>query len=73
MPRMARTVVAGIAHHVTQLGNRKEDVFFTNADWQRYLKLLNGYSEQHGLKIHVYCLMTNHVHLGKSKARQVHG
>ena len=63
MPRMARTVVAGIAHHVTQRGNRKEDVFFTAQDRRRYLELLKSYSEQHGLKILAYCLMSNHVHL----------
>jgi putative transposase len=28
MPRMARIVIPGIAHHLTQRGNRCEDVFF---------------------------------------------
>src|SRR5271157_5395495 len=63
MPRIARTVFAGVPHHVIQRGNRKEDVFFTSADRQRYLDLLKGYSQAHGLEILAYCLMTNHVHL----------
>lgn len=63
MPRIARVVVPGVAHHVTQRGNRREDVFFSEDDRQRYLRLLLQYSLQHGLKTLAYCLMTNHVHL----------
>jgi putative transposase len=28
MPRIARTVIPGAPHHVTQRGNRRQDVFF---------------------------------------------
>ena len=56
-------MVAGIPHHVTQRGNRGEQVFFTDADHLRYLELLEFYSEKHGLDILAYCLMTNHLHL----------
>jgi putative transposase len=37
MPRMARAVVPGIPHHLTQRGNRREDVFFDDGDWQPFL------------------------------------
>ncbi len=63
MPRIARVVVPGIPHHVTQHGNRQNDVFFSDADRQRYLQLVLQYSIRHGLQILSYCLMTNHVHL----------
>ena len=63
MPRMARVVIPGCPHHLTQRGNRREDVFFTAADRQRYLELLAEYAEKHGLAVQAYCLMTNHVHL----------
>lgn len=63
MPRIARVVVPGIPHDVTQRGNRRSDVFFSDADRQRYLQLVLQYSIQHGLQILAYCLMTNHVHL----------
>jgi len=63
MPRMARVVVPGVAHHLTQRGNRRADVFFSEDDRQRYLQLLLRYSAQHGLSTLAYCLMTNHVHL----------
>jgi len=50
-------------HHVTQRGNRRNNVFFTDADRQKYLALLKKYSKRYRLKIIAYCLMTNHVHL----------
>ena len=63
MPRLARVVIPGCPHHLTQRGNRREDVFFVAADRQRYLDLLAEYAEKHGLAVQAYCLMTNHVHL----------
>ncbi len=63
MPRQARVVVPGIAHHVTQRGNNRQDVFFTDDDRQAYLESLKRQSEKFGLKVHGYCLMTNHIHL----------
>ncbi len=63
MPRLARTVCARVPHHITQRGNRREKVFFTNADRQAYLTWLQEYAGKHGVDILAYCLMTNHVHL----------
>ena len=55
--------MAGVPHHITQRGNRGEDVFYVDADRQRYIDLLRDYSEKHGLEILAFCLMTNHIHL----------
>ena len=63
MPRLARTVCAGVPHHVTQRGNRRDDVFFTDEDRTTYLAWLKDYAGKHKLDILAYCLMTNHVHL----------
>ncbi len=63
MARGPRIVVPEVPHHVTQRGNRGEDVFFTDEGRWKYLDLLAEYSAMHGLKILAYCLMTNHVHL----------
>ena len=63
MPRLARTVFADVPHHVTQRGNRREDVFYDVEDYQTYLEWLRYYSQKHGLEILAYCLMTNHIHL----------
>jgi len=63
MPRVARTVFAGVPHHVTQRGNRREKVFFSDEDRQRYLAWLGEYCRRHDVAILAYCLMPNHVHL----------
>ncbi len=63
MPRLARSVFADIPHHITQRGNRREDVFFTDDDRLIYLEWLKFYCEKHNVSVFAYCLMTNHVHL----------
>ena len=40
MARLARMVVAGIPHHVTQRGNRREPIFFEDGDQDIYRDLL---------------------------------
>ena len=63
MPRRARSVCAQVPHHITQRGNRREQVFFTDEDRQAYLGWLKEYAEKHKVDILAYCLMTNHIHL----------
>ena len=63
MPRLPRTVFANLPHHVTQRGNRREDIFFTDEDREAYLSWLKEYSEKYQVEILAYCLMTNHIHL----------
>jgi putative transposase len=63
MARLARIVIPELAHHVTQRGNARRNVFFTPHDRQVYLGLLREYSSYYQLRILGYCLMTNHVHL----------
>ncbi len=63
MPRVARIVIPGVAHHVTQRGNNRQDVFFVEDDRGVYLRLLKAQSRAYGLAVVGYCLMTNHVHL----------
>ncbi|MEN8133510.1 MAG: transposase, partial [Pseudomonadota bacterium] len=41
MARLARVVVAGIPHHITQRGNRRQEVFFRDEDYQKYLDLMS--------------------------------
>ena len=63
MPRLSRIVCAQVPHHVTQRGNRREPVFFTDGDRDAYLGWLKEYAEKHEVDILAYCLMTNHIHL----------
>ncbi|MFK5948118.1 MAG: transposase [Methylococcales bacterium] len=63
MPRLARSVFSNIPHHITQRGNRREDVFFTDDDRLIYLEWLKYYCDKYDVAVLAYCLMTNHVHL----------
>jgi putative transposase len=63
MPRLARNVFSNIPHHITQRGNRREDVFFTKEDRQFYLEWLGVYCQKWQVDILAYCLMSNHIHL----------
>jgi len=42
MARLARVVVPGVPHHVTPRGNRRQVMFFNDADYNAYLELMAG-------------------------------
>ncbi len=63
MARLARIVVPGLPHHITQRGNRRQQTFFAEEDYQYYLELLEEWCAKAGVEIWAYCLMLNHVHL----------
>ena len=63
MARIARVVVPGLPHHVTQRSNRREPVFFGAEDYRLYRRLIATAARRADAKIWAYCLMPNHVHL----------
>jgi len=63
MARLARAVAPGIPHHVTQRGNRRQQAFFNDQDYQSYMALMSEWCKKHQVDIWAYCLMPNHVHL----------
>lgn len=62
MARLARIVVPGVAHHVTQRGNRRQDVFFSEDDYAAYRSLVAEACDRTGVRCLAWCLMPNHVH-----------
>ena len=62
MPRIARVVAVAVPHHVTQRGNNRQQVFFTDSQRCLYLALLRQHAQRNHLEILGYCLMPNHVH-----------
>jgi putative transposase len=50
-------------HHATQRGNRRQTVFFEDADRATYLQFLARHCAAAAVRITGYCLMGNHVHL----------
>ena len=63
MARLARIVVPDVAHHVTQRGNRRQDVFFSDGDYSAYRGLVADSCHRQGVRCIAWCLMPNHVHL----------
>ena len=51
MPRLPRTVFAGLPHHVTQRGNRREAIFFSDEDRLAYLSWLKEYAGKHQVEV----------------------
>jgi putative transposase len=63
MARLARVVISGMPHHITQRGNRRQPTFFCDGDYAAYLELMSLWCAERGVQIWAYCLMPNHVHL----------
>ncbi len=70
MARLARVVIPGLPHHVTQRGNRRERVFFGDDDYRCYLDLVSGAAKRADTAIWSYCLMPNHVHFVMAPSRE---
>ena len=63
MARLARIVVPDYPHHITQRGNRRQETFFCDEDYEAYISLMAEWCDRLGVEIWFYCLMPNHVHL----------
>ena len=62
MSRVARIIIKGLPHHVTQRGNYQQVIFSNRQDRSRYLALIQKYAREFKTEILAYCLMLNHVH-----------
>ena len=63
MARLARVLAPGLPHHVTQRGNRRQTVFFSDEDYEAYKALVAEHCAAAQVAVWAYCLMPNHVHL----------
>ena len=63
MARLPRFFAKGQPLHIIQRGNNRDPVFAAEPDYLFYLDCLERAAGEHGLAIHAYVLMTNHVHL----------
>jgi putative transposase len=61
MSRLARAVIPGILHHVTQRGNGGARIFFGDEDFALYRDLLAEHCGE--AEVEVWAWMPNHVHL----------
>jgi putative transposase len=63
VPRLPRFYVPDLPLHVIQRGNDRAPIFGGRDDLRFFRKCLLRASREHGVAIHAYVLMTNHVHL----------
>jgi REP element-mobilizing transposase RayT len=62
MARPLRIEYPGAYYHVIHRGNAGEAIFRSKRDREKFLEYLAKAVERFGIKLHTYCLMTNHYH-----------
>ncbi len=62
MPRRTRLYLPDHPYHIVQRGNNCDACFVEPENYKFYLELWKECSVLYGVKVHTYCLMTNHIH-----------
>ena len=63
MARPLRVEYEGAIYHVTVRGNGRRAIFLDDRDRRRFLVRLSDCLEAHTVRLYLFCLMSNHVHL----------
>lgn len=63
MPRKNRIHHPNSLYHVMMRGNYRQNIFFQDTDRTKFLEYLEQCTHKYDCKVHLYCLMTNHIHL----------
>ena len=63
MARLTRLSLAGLPHHLMQIGNNRQAIFVDDEDRQAWCSHLREASLVARVDIHAYVLLDNHVHL----------
>jgi len=63
MARRPRGIITEAFVHVAARGNRGFPIYVGRRDYEFFLEHLRGYAEKHSVRVHAFCLMTNHFHL----------
>jgi len=63
MARPQRIEYEGAVYHVTVRGNEQRPLFMDEGDRSRFLRVLGESVESFEVRLYLFCLMTNHVHL----------
>lgn len=67
MTRPLRIEYPGAYYHVMNRGLSRGTVFVQDRDREQFFTLVGELSRLWGLKIHAYCLMDTHYHLGDGR------
>ena len=63
MARPLRVEYPGAFYHVMNRGNAGIALYKTKRDREKFLEYIEHAAERFSLRIHTYCLMSNHYHL----------
>ena len=63
MARKLRVHFEGAIYHVTLRGVERRRLFDDEDDRERFMDRLGVYAEECRIRLYMFCLMTNHVHL----------
>lgn len=63
MARPLRIVYEGAVYHITVRGNNRSNIFKTDQDRERFIIKLAESCRLYEIRLYLFCLMTNHVHL----------
>jgi putative transposase len=63
MARPQRIEYEGAVYHVTAQGNERRAIFRDDADHERFLRVLGASVTQFEVRLYLFCLMSNHLHL----------
>lgn len=61
--RPLRIELAGGLYHVTSRGDRREDIYFNDADRRAWLETFGQVCDRFNWVCHAWCQMTNHYHI----------
>lgn len=63
MPAGPRLLIDNACYHITTRGNQKQQVFFEEVDYRKYLSKIRKYKKKFKFLLYGFCLMPNHIHI----------
>ena len=63
LTRIARKISSTKVYHIILRGNDRQDIFWDEQDYHKFLKIIKSLKEKYQYDIYAYCLISNHVHL----------
>jgi len=63
MARLQRIEYDGAVYHVTARGNERRALFVDEGDRERFVRVLSESVASFEIRLYLFCLMTNHLHL----------
>jgi putative transposase len=62
MPRRPRHIITGRVHHIINRGNERRRLFFEDADYATFLRLMTLGKQRYDVAVLAVCVMPNHFH-----------